>query len=507
MKNKSWILIAFILLKFILQYNLISQEYELQRDEFLYLDQAHHLAWGYLSVPPVTSWISSIIYFLGNAVFWVKFFPALFGGLTIFVVWKTIEELKGNLFALVLGATCVLFSALLRLNTLYQPNSLDVLCWSLFYFFIIKYFNTEKTKWLFAMALIFAFGFLNKYNIVFLIIGFIPAILMSNQRKIFLKKELYLAMLVALVAILPNLLWQYNNDFPVIHHLEELAETQLVNVDRIEFLKSQLFFFIGSLLVIISALYALLFYRPYRKYKSFFWAFFFTLIVFMFFRAKDYYAIGLYPIYVTFGSVFLGNFLKNDWKQYLKPIAIAIPILIFIPIYQIAFPNKSPEWIVNNSDIFKKYNLLRWEDGKDHSLPQDYADMLGWKELARKVDSIYIKLPNANRTLVLCDNYGQAGAINYYTKQDIKAVSFNADYVNWFNLERQYVNIIRIKNYKEKDYELLETSPYFNTAVVADSITNPYSREYRTLIFAFIDAKVDVNERIKNEIAETKNYR
>lgn len=506
MKKKSWILIGFIFLKFILQYILISPEYDLQRDEYLYLDQAHHLAWGYLSVPPVTSWISSIIYFLGNSVFWVKFFPALFGALTIVVVWKTIEELKGNLFALILGATCVLFSALLRLNTLYQPNSLEVLCWTLLYFAIIKYFNTEKPKWLFAAALIFAFGFLNKYNIVFLIFGLLPGILITNQRKIFFNKELYLAIVLGAVLILPNLLWQYNNNFPVVHHLEELAETQLVNVDRLGFLKSQLLFFIGAIFVIISALYALLFYKPYRIFRSFFWAFFFTLIIFMYFKAKDYYAIGLYPIYISFGSVFLADVLKKGWKGYLRPVAIAIPIVIFIPIFKIAFPNKSPEYIVQHSNTYKKFGFLRWEDGKDHAIPQDYADMLGWKELARKVDSIYIKMPNTKQTLVLCDNYGQAGAINYYTKQDIKAVSFNADYVNWFNLDRQYINLIRIKDFKEKDDELLETSPFFNSAVVADSISNPYAREFKTMIFAFTGAKVDINKRIEKEIEETKNY-
>ena len=507
MKNKLWILIGFILLKFILQYILISPEYELQRDEYLYLDQAHYLAWGYLSVPPVSSWISSIIYFLGNSVFWVKFFPALFGSLTIVVVWKTIEELKGNLFALTLGATCVLFSALLRLNTLYQPNSLDVLCWAAVYFFLIKYINTQKSKWLYTLAVVFAIGFLNKYNIVFLLIGLIPAILLTNQRKLLFKREVYLAMLLALVVILPNLVWQYTNNFPVIHHMEELSETQLVNVDRMEFLQSQILFFIGALPVIISGLWALLFYRPFQKYQSFFWAFFFTLLVFMYFRAKDYYAIGLYPIYIAFGAVFLADFLKAGWKQYLKPVVITIPIVLFIPMYQIAFPNKGPEWIVNHSDTYKEYGLLRWEDGTDHSIPQDYADMLGWKELARKVDAVYISLPNPDQTLVLCDNYGQAGAINYYTRKHIKAVSFNADYVNWFDLEPQYVNLIRIKNYKEKDDELIETTPYFDKAVVADSITNPYAREFRTLIFAFTGAQVDVNERIKDEIREAKNDR
>jgi len=507
MNKKTWVLVGFIFLKFLLQYILISPEYDLQRDEYLYLDQAHHLAWGYLSVPPVTSWISSIIYFLGNSVFWVKFFPSLFGALTILVVWKTIEELKGNLFALILGATCILFSALLRLNTLYQPNSLDVLSWTAFYFVIIKYFNTQKTKWLFLAAIVFALGFLNKYNIVFLLLGLLPAILLTEQRKVFIQKKLYIALFLGLLLILPNLLWQYNNNFPVVHHLNELADTQLVNVDRLDFLKSQLLFFMGSLFVIAFALYALLFYKSFRKYRPFFWTFFFTLILFLYFKAKDYYAIGLYPIYISFGSVFLANLLNEGWKKYLKPVAIAIPVLVFIPIFSIAFPNKSPEYIVAHSKRYKSYGLLRWEDGKDHLLPQDFADMLGWQELAQKVDSIYLKLPNPDQTLVICDNYGQAGAINYYTKVGIKAVSFNADYVNWFNLDRKYINLIRVKNYREKDNEMKETSPYFNFAVLSDSITNPYAREYKTMIFSFTDAKIDVNKRIENEIYETKNYR
>jgi hypothetical protein len=506
MKKKTWILVGFIVLKFLLQYILISPEYDLQRDEYLYLDQAHHLAWGYLSVPPVTSWISSIIYLLGNSVFWVKFFPSLFGALTIYVVWKTIEELKGNLFALILGATCILFSALLRLNILYQPNSLDVLSWTAFYFVVINYFNSKKPQWLFVAAIVFAVGFLNKYNIVFLLFGLLPAVLLTEQRKVFIQKKLYAALFLGLLIILPNLLWQYNNNFPVVHHLNELANTQLVNVDRLGFLKSQLLFFIGSLFVIALALYALFFYKPFKRYKPFFWTFFFTLLFFLYFKAKDYYAIGLYPIYISFGSVFLANLLTKGWKKYLQPLAIAIPVLVFIPIFSIAFPNKSPEYIVAHSKRYASYGLLRWEDGKDHLLPQDFADMLGWKELAQKVDSIYLKLPKPDQTLVICDNYGQAGAINYYTEVGIKAVSFNADYVNWFNLERKYINLIRVKNYQEKDNEIKETSPYFNFAVLADSITNQYAREYKTMIFSFTEAKIDVNKRIENEINETKKY-
>jgi len=151
--------------------------------------------------------------------------------------------------------------------------------------------------------------------------------------------------------------------------------------------------------------------------------------------------------------------------------------------------------------------MLRWEDGKDHSLPQDFADMLGWKELAQKVDSIYLSLPNKNNTLILCDNYGQAGAINFYTNHKLRAVSFNADYIDWFDLSKKYENLIRVKEAEDESVELQETSPFFQKSTLADSITNQYARELGTGIFVFTGAKIDIRQRIKDEIAEKKNYR
>jgi hypothetical protein len=506
MKKNTLILIGFIVLKFIFQYFLLSSEYDLHRDEYLHLDQANHLAWGYQSVPPFISWISYIIQLLGNSIFWVKFFPALFGALTILIVWKAIEELNGNLFALILGTTCVLFSAILQINTLYQPNSFDVFSWTFLYFIVIKYIKTENEKWLFIGASILAFGFLNKYNILFLLIGLLPALLLSKHRILFIKPKFYLATLFSLLIIFPNLLWQYKNSFPVIHHLKELADTQLVNINRLDFLKSQLLFYIGSIVVIFSSFYALLFYKPFKSYRFFFLSIIFTLTAFIYFRAKAYYAIGIYPIYISFGAVYLSNILDSGWKIYFKYILIALTLILFFPMYQIAFPNKAPEYIIKHPEQYKKFGMLRWEDGKDHLLPQDIADMLGWKELAFKVDSIYLSLPQKSNTLILCDNYGQAGAINFYTRQKIKAVSFNADYINWFDLTSKYVNLIRVKEYNSANNELEETAPFYQNSIIAASITNKYAREFGTTIFAFTGAKIDIRERIKNEILDKKNY-
>jgi len=505
MTKRLIILTCFIIAKFLLQYLLYNPAYDLQRDEYLYLDQANHLAWGYLSVPPLTSWLSTIIAYFGNTVFWVRFFPALFGALTIVIVWKAIEALKGTMFALISGATCILLSCLLPLNALYQQNSLDVLSWTAFYFVLIKYIDTKKTKWLFIGAVVFAIGFLNKYNFLFLLSGLLPAIVLSQQPKLFAKKEFILSISLALLLILPNLLWQYNNHFPVYYHMKELTETQLVNINRFDFLKEQVFYFIGSLLIILTAVYALLFYAPFKKYTLFVWAMVFTLAIFDYLRAKGYYAIGLYPIYISFGSVFIGDILKGSWKRYLQPVVIAIPVLFFILFFNVFFSNKSPDYIVKNSKAYKKLGLLRWEDGKDHSLPQDNADMLGWKQLAYIVDSIYSTFPKKEQTLILCDNYGEAGAINYYARNiNYAAVSFSADYINWFNLNTRYDNLIRIKENDEKENELKTSSPFFDSAYIGGSVTDTLAREYGTTVFVFKKARIDIRDRIQKEIERPK---
>lgn len=507
MTRKSLILFGFIFLKFLLQYFLINPEYDLQRDEYLHLDQGNHLAWGYLSVPPVTSWISLLIRLLGNTVFWVKFFPALFGALTIAVVWKTTEELKGNLFAQILAATCVLLSVLLRINLLYQPNSLDILCWTTFYFILIKYINTGEQKWLLAGAFVFAIGFLNKYNIIFLLIGLFPVLLLTRQRRMFATKGFYAAMLLLTLLILPNLLWQYKNDFSVFHHLKELSETQLTHVDRLDFLKGQLLFFIGSIVVIVSGLYALLFDPAFKEYRVFFWSILFTLCVFIYFKAKDYYAIGIYPVYIAFGSAFLATHLKAGWKKYLQPLLICIPLLFFIPMYKLVFPNRAPEEFVQEAEKYRQLGLLRWEDGRDHALQQDFADMLGWKQLAEKTDSIYTQLPDPDQTLIVCDNYGEAGAINFYTKnKEMKASSLSADYINWFTFDKTVKNVLLIKeDAKDEDRSRKKEIPFFDTVYFAGKRINPYAREQEISIYVLKGAKVDINQVIRKKIEKEKS--
>lgn len=505
MSRKNLLLLGFIVLKIVFQYFLVNPVYQLHRDEYLHLDQGQHLAWGYVSVPPATSWVSYLIHLLGNDVFWVHFFPALFGALTLLVVWKTIEALGGNLFALVLGAVSILFSALLRINLLYQPNSLDVLLWTTLYYTFVKYIKSENPRWLYAAAVTFALGFLNKYNIAFLLVGLLPALLLTPHRKILVNKHLYFSLGLAFLLILPNLVWQYTNDFPVIHHMNELARTQLVNVQRADFLKEQLLFFLGSIFVILAAFVAFFTYPPFSKYRVFFWAYVITLAAFTYLRAKGYYAIGLYPILIAFGSVYLEKLLQTGWLRYLRPVALILPVLFIVRIFTLIFPAQTPAEIQRQAARYEALGLLRWEDGKNHALPQDFADMLGWKEMAGLVDSASALVVRKGRTLILTDNYGQAGGINFYSKnKHLRAVSLNADYIDWFELSTKINNIILIQEESDTDKGREKEKPYFERIRLIGEVEDPYAREKGTRIYLLENAKVDVNKILAQDIHDKK---
>ncbi len=507
MRKNNIILFGFVIAKMVLQYMLIHPVYDLHRDEYLHLDQAKHPAWGYLSVPPVTSWISAIIGWLGNGVFWVHFFPALFGALTIVVVWKTIEALGGNLFACVLGATAILLSVLVRINILYQPNSLDVLSWMLIYFALIKYISTQKRHWLLLCALFIAVGILNKYNVAFLLLGLLPAILISPQRKLLIQPAFFVAFGLALLLVLPNLYWQYQHHFPVVTFLKKLSSSQLVNVKTSDFIKEQVLFFMGSLFIIVAAFIAFFRYPPFKPYRFFFYSFCFTIGLFIYNKAKGYYAIGLYPVYIAFGSVYLACLFKRKKLRWLQPASIVVIALMFLPLLKIAFPNKTPAAIINDPAAYKAMGLLRWEDGKNHSLPQDFADMQGWRELAAKTDSAYSTVANEGYTIVLCDNYGQAGAINYYSKfKNMAAVSYSTDYVNWLDLTKPIKNVILIQNADDDDPGRVKEKPLFDSIWLSGKINNIYAREKGTSVYVLKGAKADINQRIAGELKEENGF-
>lgn len=497
-----WLLLVIVAAKFILQYSMVNPYYELHRDEFLHLDQAHHLAFGYISVPPLTSVFSGLIFLLGGDIFWVRFFPALFGALTIIFAWLIVESLNGGIIAKIIVSLALLFSVLIRLNILFQPNSFDILIWTVIFYYFVKYLNSGNNRWLVFLAFSIALAFYNKYTVAFLILGLFSGFLFTSQRKRLTQPVIWKAVLLTLILILPNLVWQFVHDFPVIDHMMKLKENQLDNNSSTDFLKSQLLIFAGSLPLTISGLIAFIFYKPFKPYRFAGITFVVTMFLFTLFKAKDYYAIGLFPVLFAFAAVSLEKVLSGRWGIIFLSFIIAFNLLVFFQFAKFVFPVLSPGEIIRNDESFEKFGLLRWEDGKIHSLPQDYADMTGWREMSDKALEAYRRIPEneIENTLVFCDNYGQTGALNYYNRGKMKeAYSFNTDYIFWLPRMESIRNVLLVG--EKPDDNVIKL---FDNYSLIGSVENEFAREKGTGIYLLTGASLPFTGIFNNMADERK---
>lgn len=180
-----------------------------------------------------------------------------------------------------------------------------------------------------------------------------------------------------------------------------------------------------------------------------------------------------------------------------------MPPLLFLPAITLIHPYYSPDHIQSNPPNYARLGLSRWEDGKEHPIPQDFADMLGWSELAALVDSAYQLMPEKERTLIICSNYGQAGAINYYSKiHELEALTMNADYLYWFDLEQKVDHLILVWEADEKITH--REIGFFEEYREIGKVTHPLAREKGTTVHFLRAAKGDINPVLREEVKEEK---
>src|SRR5215475_9602786 len=100
-------LVALACARFLL-HMLTNGRYGFHRDELLTLDNARHLAWGYVVYPPLTPFLARIeLEFLGTSLTGFRFFAALSQGLTMLLVGLMARELGGKRFAQVVAELAV----------------------------------------------------------------------------------------------------------------------------------------------------------------------------------------------------------------------------------------------------------------------------------------------------------------------------------------------------------------------------------------------------------------
>lgn len=159
------------------------------------------------------------------------------------------------------------------------------------------------------------------------------------------------------------------------------------------------------------------------------------------------------------------------------------------------------------SRLETKYGIVigrTFEDNTVHSLPQDYADMIGWEQLTRITDSAYKKIDDKSAALIYAENYGQAGAITVIgIKYGLpQVVCFNESFRYWiphdFNTE--------IKSFIYINFELGDdVASVFRNIQLVGKITDRNAREFGASVYLCQDPKVSFNALWKKRISELDN--
>lgn len=505
-KHLKWLILFFALLK--IGFHLYFYDMlEPHRDELLYFSLGTHPAGGYASVPPMIGILAFLLMkTIGFSALAIKILPAILGGVMVWLTAKICEELGGQWFAQLLTALGVFIAPIfLRPFYLYQPVCFDIFFWTLLFYLTIRYINTHHTNYLLYIGIAAGFAILNKHLIVLQLGSLFIAFLLSSERKVFSQKSLWLAILLCIVIASPNIIWQLNHGLSSVRHLSALNKYQLVYLNRINFLKEQLLMPGIFMLVTSAGILALLFFQKLSKYRLLGITIVLVMGILFAAKGKGYYTAGIFPLALAAGAFFWERllqpwYLKVAFTGILTGLSLVL-LPVGVPVYK---PEKLAVHFKNFSEKYGMDGMLRHEDGKIHSLPQDYADMIGWEELARITSNAYQQAPAKNHVLIYCENYGQASAVNILGKKYglPEPVSFSDNYYFWFpkKIPATTDTFIYVNDELGEDISKL-----FTDIKLVGKISDPLAREYGTQVYLCQKPKSSFSEFWNKRVTEIES--
>ena len=474
------------------------------RDELLYFSLGQHLSAGYASVPPFTGFIAWLmIHILGYSLFSARFIPMMLSGVLVLLGAAIAQEMKGKTYAQVITAIAIIITPFnLRCFSMLQPVCFDVFFWTLCFWIALKWMNTGSGKYLVLLGVVAGLGLMNKYLIALEIFTLLIAFSLSSYRSIFNRKAFYFATLIALVIFLPNIIWQITNNLPVLTHMRALNDSQLVHVNRVAFFTDQLFINSMALLLIIPGIIVLCIGKSFRSYRPLVFASLGVLLMLALLRGKSYYTGGLYPFLAAAGGVYWEIKARRLFTKIILP---CIMLLVTLPVVPMGIPlwkqEKLAEYFAGAKRDVGFDVVLRWETGKIHNLPQDYADMLGWDELASITAKAYRQVQDKHCCMIYAENYGQAGAVMVLGKKYNlpEPVCFSESFFYWFprNLQYEITDFIYINDNLGDDIHRL-----FADCRLAGQVQDTLAREYGTGVWLCTNPVTSFNEFWKQRVSQ-----
>jgi MFS family permease len=503
-------ILIFVLIKVGLNALAISH-FGFHRDEFLHLVLADHLDWGYKEVPPFIAIIAKLsLVLFGKSIFAARIFPTICSGLIIWLTGKIAVELGGKKFAIALACLTLIFSlGFIASGYLFQPVVFDQMWWVLTVWLLLRFVNTHAVKYLYFIGLAVGFGVLTKYTMLFFAGALIIGLIISKQRRLLLNKHVWGAAAVAFAVILPNLIWQFMHHWPVFTHMDQLQKEQLDYVKPVDFIMQQIMANGMALFVWITGFFFLIFSFKLRKYQSLAFAYVLIFVFLLQMNGKSYYLFGAYPMLFAAGGYGFERWIKTSRTLRIAAVVLfTVPNLLLLPALLPVLPLKPTLAVfdyINNHTKFIKFMTV-WQDHKHHATTQDYADMFGWEELARKVAKAYYDLTPEQRkaTQIYADNYGEAGALHHYASQYHlpEVISLNSSFALWApdSLSAKYVIYVD----DDKGDKMKFFAPITDSCTKLGEITDTLAVEHGTAILLLVSPKPPLNMIYKKELTKKR---
>jgi len=405
----------------------IFTPYGVHRDEFLYMAMGRHLRLFRMDFPPFIAMLSNASRAFSDSLVVLRFGPALAGTALVALAALLARELGGGRYAQLLAAVAVSTGPLfLRAGNLFQPVVLDQLWWTLALFALARLgrdgFRGEARWWL-VLGAAGGLGLLTKFSILLLGAGVLIALMLGPQRRMLRAPWPWLSLAIALALGSPSIAGQVQLGFPVIAQMRDLQGAQLERVSYLAFMSGQLLMTGPAFVLAALGLAALLVAHRYRAYRAVGWACAASFLIILLLHGKPYYAGPIYPTLFGAGAAAIGVWTERLRAQQRRSHAAVVrgaAILLMVGYAAITLPLGlpivPPEPMARYAAALGMTAAVQTNQGEVLPLPQDYADMLGWEAQVAAVARVYRALPAPDRekAVIVADNYGEAGAVDFY---------------------------------------------------------------------------------------------
>ena len=379
--SRDLALLLAIALATILIHLITGGRYGFHRDELATLDDARHLAWGYVAYPPITPLFArfSLILF-GTSLVGFRFFAAVVEAAAVVLTGLMAKELGGKRGAQLVAAFAAIPFCLAG-GSLMQYVSFDYFFWVLTAYFVVRLLTSQNPLWWLAIGMSIGLGMQTKYTMGFFALGIVAGVLFTDARHYLKSQWLWLGVVLSVLVFLPNILWQAQHHFISLDFLNYIHARDIRIGRTRNFLPAQLNMTLLAFPLALAGLFFYLFSASGRRFRMLGWMYLVPLILFVVAKGRPYYLAAAYPMLYAAGSVWGEQWLatlRRGWRNFLRVLAwtalladIALIFVVFLPLS----PVNSKSWQFANK------------------INGDLREELGWPELVETIAQIRDQAP------------------------------------------------------------------------------------------------------------------